>query len=249
MELNWSTFLLEILNFLVLLWILKRFLYKPVLDVIARRRSAIEESLASAQAIQAEATSLQHRYESRLSQWNEEREAAREALRHEIAEERERLLAKLEQELERERERARVLNEKLQADCQRKYQETCLEQGARFVSRLLSDLAGPELEDRLFDLALQQMDTLPEERLHAIRMACEEAPEAAAITTAYSLKQERRQRLEEKLGGLLGMPVACRFTEDPALLAGLRVTLGPWIFHANLQDELKSFIASAHEPG
>ena len=42
MELSWSTFFLEIINFLVLVWILKRFLYKPVMDVIARRREGIE---------------------------------------------------------------------------------------------------------------------------------------------------------------------------------------------------------------
>ncbi len=39
MELNWSTLLLEIVNFLVLVWILKRFLYRPVLQVIEERRS------------------------------------------------------------------------------------------------------------------------------------------------------------------------------------------------------------------
>jgi len=48
LELSWSTFLLEIINFLVLVWILKHFLYKPVLDVIARRRSGIEKTLADA---------------------------------------------------------------------------------------------------------------------------------------------------------------------------------------------------------
>ena len=58
MELNWSTFLLEIINFLVLVWILKRFLYQPVLDVIARRRKAIEAQLAEALRLQDEAESL-----------------------------------------------------------------------------------------------------------------------------------------------------------------------------------------------
>jgi len=42
MELNWSTFLLEIINFLILVWILKHFFYKPILDVIAHRRADIE---------------------------------------------------------------------------------------------------------------------------------------------------------------------------------------------------------------
>ena len=41
MELNWTTFALEIVNFLALLWILKRFLYRPVLATLAERRAGI----------------------------------------------------------------------------------------------------------------------------------------------------------------------------------------------------------------
>ena len=55
MELSWSTFALEIVNFLVLVWILKHFLYKPVMDVIARRRADIESTLADAKTAQDEA--------------------------------------------------------------------------------------------------------------------------------------------------------------------------------------------------
>ena len=42
MEVDWTTFALEIINFLILVWILKRFFYHPVLDIIARRRICIE---------------------------------------------------------------------------------------------------------------------------------------------------------------------------------------------------------------
>jgi F-type H+-transporting ATPase subunit b len=249
MELNWSTFLLEILNFLVLLWILKRFLYRPVLDTLARRQAGIEQALQSAEATRAEALALQAQYENRLGEWGEEREAEHEKLRREMNEERQRLLAALAQELEREREKARVLDEKLQADALRKYQESALAQGDRFVALMLSELAGQELETRLFELALRQIDSLPEERRDSIRLACEDAPEAAEAVTAYPLDGECRQRLTRKLGELVGMPVVCHFREDPGLLAGLRVTLGPWVFQANLQDELSSFTASAYDPG
>ena len=39
MQFDWTTFVLEVLNFLVLLWILKRFLYQPVLDVLDARQA------------------------------------------------------------------------------------------------------------------------------------------------------------------------------------------------------------------
>ncbi len=247
MEFNWSTFLLEILNFLVLLWILKRFLYKPVLDTIAKRQAGIQQTLADAQTLRADAQALQSQYENRLKQWNEERETARENLRREINEERERLMLALQDSLSQEREKARVVDEKERYDTLRQFQEASLELGARFVARLLDDLSGPDLECRLFDMTLRQLDTLPEGRLNAIRMACEETPEEAEVATAFPLCPQRRDQLAEKLSTLLGLPVSCRFVEDSQLLAGLCITLGPWVFHANLQAELKGFAASAHE--
>ena len=248
MELNWSTFLLEILNFLILLWILKRFLYQPVLDTIAKRQAGIEQTLANAQTIKTDAEALQSQYESRLKQWNEERDTARETLRREMAEERERQMLNLQEALAQEKEKARVIDEKERFDTLRKYQEASLELGARFTARLLTHLAGPDLEIRLFDLALRQLDTLPVDRLSAIRMACEETPEEAEVATAFPLNPAHRQQLAEKLSSLLDMPVNCHFVEDSELLAGLCITLGPWVFHANLQAELKSFAESAHEP-
>ena len=51
MELNWSTFVLEIVNFVVLVFILQRFLYRPVLAVIERRRKSVEDRLSEAHRI------------------------------------------------------------------------------------------------------------------------------------------------------------------------------------------------------
>jgi F-type H+-transporting ATPase subunit b len=45
MELDWTTFALEIINFLALIWILKRFLYRPVLATLGQRRAGIEANL------------------------------------------------------------------------------------------------------------------------------------------------------------------------------------------------------------
>ena len=48
MEWNWSTFVLEMINFLVLVWILKHFFYRPVLGVIERRQKSIDQTVEAA---------------------------------------------------------------------------------------------------------------------------------------------------------------------------------------------------------
>ena len=48
MQIDWTTFALEILNFLVLVWILKHFFYQPVLAVLDKRRASVEKETADA---------------------------------------------------------------------------------------------------------------------------------------------------------------------------------------------------------
>ncbi|MGB5440311.1 MAG: ATPase, partial [Gammaproteobacteria bacterium] len=130
MELNWSTFVLEILNFLVLVWILKHFLYKPVLDVIARRRAGIEKIHAEAEALHKDAEGLKQQYEGRLADWEQERRQLRETLASELDAERAGKLAELQTTLEQEAQKAQVAEARRQADATRNIEETALLQGA-----------------------------------------------------------------------------------------------------------------------
>ena len=246
---NWSTFLLEILNFLVLVWILKRFLYKPVQETIARRKAQVDEIIGKADAIRGEAEALKLRYENRLKDWEEEKEAGREALRQELSVERDRSLEVLRRELEQEREKERVVEDRQRQDRLRRDQEVCLQQGARFVSRLLSGFATPDLEGQLLALALKQIEELPVERAESLRLALNTSRGPVIVHSAHPLTPAQREQLAGTLTGLSGMAPDCSFAEDSSLLAGLRITIGPWVLHANLADELKSFADSAHDRG
>ena len=247
MELNWSTFLLEIINFLVLIWILQRFLYRPVLAVIAKRRAGIEQSLSEAQTLRTTAEALQAQYESRLDNWEQEKQTARAELQRDIEAERQRLLADLQTTLQQEREKNRLLEEHRLQALQRQAETEALAQASQFASRLLSRLAGPELEARLIELAIDELQHLPEERLSMLREACSTSPDQARISSAFTLTPPQRDTLQHTLQTLLEQPVACTFEQNPQLLSGLRITIGPWLLRANLRDELMDFTAAAEQ--
>ncbi|MGA8005319.1 MAG: ATP synthase F0 subunit B, partial [Burkholderiales bacterium] len=77
MQLDLTSFVLELINFAVLVWILHRFLYKPVLAAIDRRRAAVEKSLAQAKTARDEAAALKDQVEERLASWERERAEAK----------------------------------------------------------------------------------------------------------------------------------------------------------------------------
>ena len=243
MELNWTTFAFQIVNFLILVWILKRFLYRPVLNVIERRREAVAKTLSDAQAMHEQALARQETYDQRLSAWDRERETAREQLHREIEEERRRLTRALADNLEQEREKARVLAQRDADEARRRVQESAMRMGGGFASRLLSRVAGPELEARLIALVEEDVAQLPADRAEALCQGFAEGEGVIEVASAFELSEDQRRQLQQALGVVLGGNVACqwRYRRDEQLLAGLRITIGPWVLRANLQDELQFF--------
>jgi len=246
LELNWSTFLLEILNFLVLVWILKRFLYKPVLDVIARRRAAIENKLAEAEQLRTDAEALKDQYENRLSSWQQERQKAIDELRHEIEANRLQQLGDLKQELAQEEEKIRVAGSRKENQLLREIEQRALHQAAEFASRLLAEAAGPELENRLFDLLLDGLSTMPADQISALGSKWGELPERILVSSAYPLADDKRHRLEDTLSRVTGLSVPVHYERDAELLAGLNITIGAWVLQLNVRDELRGFTELFH---
>lgn len=247
MELNWSTFLLEIINFLVLVWLLKHFLYQPVKAVVVRRRESISTQLEKATATQKEAEALRSQYENRLADWESEREEARQGLHREIDVERVRLREALQQELAAEREKATVLAERQLEDKRRESEVQAMEQGARFVSRLLEGIASPEVQGRLLELLQRELTELPPAQRDALQAL--ESGKAVPVTvlSAFPLSAAEKASLQQRIEGLVPGATTFDWREDRKLVAGLRVTVGPWVIHANLHDELKTFAAIAYE--
>jgi F-type H+-transporting ATPase subunit b len=247
MELNWTTLVLEILNFLVLVWLLKRFFYQPVQTMVARRREGIAAQLQEAEGHRRQAEGLRQQYENRLADWEAERELARQTLQQELEAERERLRQELQQGLEAEREKQRVLAIREQELQQREVETQALTQGARFVARLLERLASPEVEARLCELLLSELRALPAAEREALQAVQNGSALEVVVASVYPLAPAHHQRLEQQLQQLLPLGLHFSYQQNPALIAGLHITVGPWVMHANLRDELKTFAAIAYE--
>lgn len=241
MEVNWSTFFMEIVNFLILVWILKRFLYKPVMEAIAARRSGIEQDMQAAHRKDQEAQTLKSQYEHRMEDWEKEKQAAREQLHDEIEQERQRLQAQLQADIEQEREKAHAIATQQQQEQQRHYQQQALQNSVRFTSKLLGEVASAELEARLLDKLLIQLQAMPANQRQHLSQALNAHEVTAQVLTAFPLEESLRKKLQQALQDLSEQPVHCEYKQDKNLLAGARIQLGPWLLHANLQDELQVF--------
>ncbi|NUB12747.1 hypothetical protein GAY28_08515, partial [Azospirillum brasilense] len=74
MHLDGWTLLLQTINFLVLVWLLRHFLYRPVLAVIAERQAATDRVRTEAEAVRGDADRLRLRLESERAGLGAERD-------------------------------------------------------------------------------------------------------------------------------------------------------------------------------
>ena len=241
MELDWTTFILEIINFLVLVWILRRFLYRPVMNVVAQRRAAISQSLREAQATQQQATELKAQYENRLTDWQQEREAARKQLGDEIEAERQKLMAQLQTELTEQRRKEQVLAERRDENLLREARQQAQLLSEQFAAKLLTRVAGPAVEGRLLEMLLEDLASLPEAQRKNLAAAQRDNQAPVQIISAFPLNDAQRQTLSTALQKTLETAISCEFREDPAVVAGVSIHIGAHYLQANLKEELRFF--------
>jgi F-type H+-transporting ATPase subunit b len=241
MDFDWTTFALEAVNFLILVWILKHFFYRPVLAVIETRRAESNKNLVQADTLRSEAQTLKDEYANRLDAWQRERAAAKARLDEEISTVRAERLAALETDIAQERKRRDALETRSRSDRQHALERQAVTIAARFAARLLERLAGPELEAKLVDLALSELITEAPDKLEALRAALREPGVRVNVITAYPLGETRRSAFAQAFSQLAGRPLAPSFAEDSVLQAGTCVMVGSWVLMANLRDELSFF--------
>ncbi len=245
MEFDWTSFALEGLNFLVLVWLLKRFFYRPVLAVIEKRQAATAKTIADAESVRREAGALKSDYQTRLAGVDKDRAEARAGLDEEIAAERTRRLAAVEVEVNADRQRRKMLEAREESEHGAALEREALTVAARFASRFLDRLAGPELEAKLVALALSELDALAPDRLDVLR----DPTVSIKVVSAYPLDAAQRTAFTQSLGRLAGRALAPEFTEDALLKAGVCIMAGAWVLMANLRDELGFFSGSLDHGG
>ena len=203
MELDWTTFGLQVVNFLVLVWLLKRFLYRPVMDAIARRQATIDQSVADARAAERRAEELRTQYEARLAETDAAHADRLARLAEEIAAERRDRLAALDTELQGERDKRAALAERDAAERERQAEAHAQRKASAFAARLLGRLGDAHFDRRLLDLLIEDLPTLPAPQVEGLRAAAAESGARLAVTSA-------RRPVRSKLA-----PTAIVFTPSP----------------------------------
>ena len=224
MLIDWFTVGAQALNFLILVWLMKRFLYKPILHAIDEREKRIAAELANADAKKAEAQKERDEFQHKNEEFDQQRAALLSKATDEAQAERQRLLdeaRKAAEALSSKRQEA-LRNEEHtlhQAIRQRTQQEVFA-----IARKALTDLATTSLEERLgevFTRRLREMDGKAKEGLGA---ALKTASDPAVVRSTFDLPAEQRAAIQNALNETFSAEIRVRFETAPDLISGIELT-------------------------
>ncbi len=218
MKLDWFTVAAQIGNFLLLLWLLKRFLYRPILAAMAARQQRIAAALMEAQTQAAAAEALQREYLARQQELATSRETWLTQAREEVAAQRQTWLIQARTEVDESRERWRTELYREQQDFQRTLQREANQRLLALARRALRDLGNADLEAQMASALLARLQTLDHETRQTLAQA---ARDGCAIITAFPLPELQRRTLTDGLQQLFGPELNPDFRTDPAASPGI----------------------------
>ena len=239
MDISGTTFILEVVNFLVLVWVLKRLFYRPVLKAIEERKKVVQEKLDSAEKSRKEALELRDKYEGRFREWESEKQKERAIFNRQIEEEKTNRKKELEAEMETERQKAQVRREQGAARERDRQEEEAVRQSLVFLSKLLKKIASPDTERRIIEMFLEEISNLPSGK--TAEWKGQTNGESPKVWTAFELEHGQKALLLAGLQDLFGKEVQPEWRRDEGLLAGIRVETGSIVLKADLRDELDFF--------
>lgn len=236
MSFDWFTLAAQLVNFALLLVLLRVFLYRPVMDLMERRQEQLTRAWSDAHAAEAAAREESARLTAARAELVNQRDQRLVEVEAEVAALRERLLGEARRAAQDERDRqATTLAREREALVNR-----LLEEGARtFIAELndsLAELADAGLEEQAARLFVSRLRDLPEHDRQRLR-ATDAQP---VVTTAFPPSPEVRQLLGDAAARLTGADREPRFEQDGSLLFGAALEAGPVRVEASGRRRLRA---------
>jgi F-type H+-transporting ATPase subunit b len=224
MLIDWFTVGAQVLNFLILVWLLKRFLYKPILNAIDAREKRIAAELADADAKKTEAQRERDDFQNKNKAFDEQRSALLGKAADEAKVERERLLDEARKAAESLRAAQATTLRNDQARLGSEITRLAKNEVFGIARKTLADLATVSLEERVgevFTRRLREMDGKAKALLGA---ALKSSSEPAVVRSAFDLGTEQKAAIQNALNETFSAEIRIRFETSPDLISGIELT-------------------------
>lgn len=247
MLIDWFTVGAQVVNFLILVWLLKRFLYKPILDAIDARERRIAEELADAGAKQSEARNQRDEFRKKNEELDQQRDEFLNKAKEEATAERQRLIEEARRAADELRVRQIDTLKREQMSLYDEIGRRTREEVFAIARKTLTDLAGSSLEERMSEAFTRRLRELNDEAKGGLVKALRTSPDAAVVRSAFDLPPAQQAAIQHALNETFSDEVQVRFETAPDVISGIELTANGRKVAWSIADYLASLKESIGE--
>ncbi len=224
MLIDWFTVAAQVINFLILVWLLKRFLYQPILDAIDAREQRIAAELADADAKRTEARKERDELQQKNEAFEQQRATLLSQATDEAKAERQRLLDEARraadtlstQRMQTLRNDSHQLSEAIRRRTQAEV--------FAIARKALTDLAATSLEERMAEVFIRRLRALDGQAKEAFAEALKGGSKPALLRSAFDLPAEQRAALQVALNETFSSGIQVELETAPGLVSGIELS-------------------------
>jgi F-type H+-transporting ATPase subunit b len=220
MTIDWWTLFLQTVNFLLLVWLLQHFLYKPVRAVIEKRQALAEQDLLKAEASEKAASEAKSTFEEKSAALEKSREASIEKAQESADVEAKKIVAQARQQAEGILAEARKAADVSRDEALANVKQDIVETAVKIAETILRKTANSDLNDVFLSRVLEEIGALSKEDRARIDADIASDKGAVEVATSMKLNKGERDAWTKTLREQLHLRSAPSFTTEPALLGG-----------------------------
>jgi len=239
LDIKWSTLILQIFNFLVMVFILARFFFKPVVRILDERSKKVTSALDEAERREKEATAMHAEYEEKLAEAQEQVVIMRQQAQEELEQTKQAFLDETRQEVQEMREKG---TEELEEARRQAIFQHRLELGRLVTTlsgKLMREAGGSAFQEASIERFVERLHSLPADEVQRAMASSQAEVLHAQLVSADALDRENASRIEAHLHEMTEHPIEMIYKVDPALVAGATLRVGDTVIDGSLVGQLQ----------
>ena len=224
MLIDWFTVGAQVVNFVILVWLMKHFLYKPILNAIDAREKRIASELADANAKKAEAEKEHADFENKNKAFDDQRSALLSKATGDAKDEGAQLLDKARKDADSLRDTQAAALQSDHAKMGSQITRMATEEVFGIARKALSDLATVSLEERMGEVFTRRVHQMNGKDKELLAAALKASSEPAVVRSAFAMPAEQQAAIQNALNETFSAVVRIRFETTKEAICGIELS-------------------------
>ncbi len=240
MQINWFTVIAQIINFLILAWLLKKFLYKPILNAVDEREKKIAGQLTDAADKKAAAQKEQQVFKQKNEDFDQQKKALTDKALADANAEKDKLMDAAKADANALRSRIEKAAKEKQENDQASIAEKTQQQVVAITRKALTDMASISLEEQSAGTFIKRLKALKEDDKKRFVDAFQSNANAILVRSAFELPAKQQGEINDAVNEALGAKTTLQFKTDPEIISGVELSTNGYKLAWSFSEYLNS---------